>query len=259
MAFACIAGNAQTIILENKITHPNPTSLNPFNIGEIASDGVSGVGPGHSPALSVFPLADEYTVGPYNVPQIDMNRYIEFIISPDSGYKLKLSAFEFKTSMSGSPGVSPYVIRSSADNFTSNLAFTKTTFSPAVVNLSAASFQDITQPLIMRVYVHGAVDPNSRLGILEYLWRGSVEVAAGINDASVHMAKFYPNPVKDILQIDSAEPVTVIEVYNMAGQAVVQAGGAAIKETNLSQLPAGAYMVKVTTGDKTIVDKIIKL
>lgn len=259
MAFAFIAGNAQTIILENKITHPNPASLNPFNLGTVAAQGVSGIGPGRGPNLSPIATADIYTVTPYNVPQPDTNRYIEFTISPDSGYALNLSTFEFRANLSGAPNLSPYVVRSNADNYTVNVPFTKTAFGPAIINLSGGDFQDVTASVTLRVYVYGSADVNSNIGIIEYLWRGSVEAAAGIDDVSVYKTKLFPNPVKDVLQIDSAETVTSIEVYNMAGQTVAQAVGTTIKETNLSHLPAGAYMIKIISGDKTTVDKIIKL
>ncbi len=69
----------------------------------------------------------------------------------------------------------------------------------------------------------------------------------------------YPNPVKDQLniQLPENENVSQIEIYNFAGQSVLQSENR--KEINLKKLPSGSYMVKVkNTAGKIYTSKIIK-
>jgi len=52
----------------------------------------------------------------------------------------------------------------------------------------------------------------------------------------------YPNPVKDILNIDSDKPVHSIRIYNVYGTEVAHATDT--NSINVSHLPAGVYMVR---------------
>jgi len=71
--------------------------------------------------------------------------------------------------------------------------------------------------------------------------------------------KFYPNPVRDVLNISYNQDISKIEVYNVLGQKVIEnemnTNAAAI---DMSSLPNGSYLVKVTSGDQTRTIKAIK-
>lgn len=69
----------------------------------------------------------------------------------------------------------------------------------------------------------------------------------------------YPNPVKDILRIDTpqGEQITAIELYNTAGQKVAYFANE--KEISVASLQPGLYIVKaITKNDKVYNTKIIK-
>lgn len=68
----------------------------------------------------------------------------------------------------------------------------------------------------------------------------------------------FPNPVNDVLQISTAEPVTRMEVYNSLGQLVFENKGAALTQINTSAWTVGTYIAKIQIADQTITRKIVK-
>ncbi|MDR0790079.1 MAG: leucine-rich repeat protein [Bacteroidales bacterium] len=73
----------------------------------------------------------------------------------------------------------------------------------------------------------------------------------GLNDVDVAEATIYPNPVKDVLNIDCSDRVESVEVFNLFGQKVY----AGTKTTiDVSSFAKGNYVVKLHT-DKSITTK----
>jgi len=70
----------------------------------------------------------------------------------------------------------------------------------------------------------------------------------------------FPNPVSDILNIQSDQAVTGIEVLNFLGEKVYSATNFASKNYNIfmKDYPSGIYMVKIKSGDRTVVRKVVK-
>ncbi|SDE04749.1 T9SS type A sorting domain-containing protein [Riemerella columbipharyngis] len=66
----------------------------------------------------------------------------------------------------------------------------------------------------------------------------------------------YPNPVKDILYVNTLEVPTEIKVYDTLGRLV--AANTHQNTINLSQLNKGIYMVSVVVNSKKQVKKNIK-
>ena len=64
----------------------------------------------------------------------------------------------------------------------------------------------------------------------------------------------YPNPVHDILNIETALEVKSIEIYNIQGQKVLSSNQ---KQINVSDLAAGMYMVRIQDVDNNIATKKI--
>jgi hypothetical protein len=67
---------------------------------------------------------------------------------------------------------------------------------------------------------------------------------------------FYPNPVKDMMVLSSAILLENIAIYDITGQRVQEF--AATSQINLSGLASGMYFLKVESGDKTAIVKVIK-
>ena len=74
-----------------------------------------------------------------------------------------------------------------------------------------------------------------------------------LNDA----VTMYPNPVQNVLSIQSQLPITGVEVYSLLGELVLQ------RPTNYSRiyvgdLNPGIYMVKIRSNQYSVTKKLIK-
>lgn len=110
---------------------------------------------------------------------------------------------------------------------------------------------------VIRYYLHS----NANCGSQETLRTRSIKCSAtaGADDFEMADLKYYPNPVSDVLYISYTNEITAIAVYNLVGQEVmVKAINATEGTVNVSNLAAGNYLVKVTSGTETKTLKIIK-
>ena len=64
----------------------------------------------------------------------------------------------------------------------------------------------------------------------------------------------YPNPVRDILNIEIENDIQSIEIYNIQGQKVLSSNQ---KQINVSDLATGMYMVRIQDIDNNIATKKI--
>ena len=81
----------------------------------------------------------------------------------------------------------------------------------------------------------------------------------GSNDFEANSFRFYPNPVKDVLNINTVSIVDVITVYDVLGKVVLQANPDTISPSiEMSALSSGAYLVQVTIGNASKTVKVIK-
>ena len=77
----------------------------------------------------------------------------------------------------------------------------------------------------------------------------------GIEDQE-NTLTLYPNPVKEIITIDSKITVAKVEIYSILGKRVLET-----KETlkiNVSHLEQGLYLLKIYSQKGIITKKIIK-
>lgn len=123
------------------------------------------------------------------------------------------------------------------------------------------------------VYITGQLfgtadfDPSEGVYNLSTINQSSVFVAsyretvvtAGVNDFVLNNLKLYPNPVTDILNIESAQTIYSVEVYSIMGQRVmVNAVNAMSASIDMSALTGGTYLVKVVADDTVKAIKVIK-
>lgn len=70
---------------------------------------------------------------------------------------------------------------------------------------------------------------------------------------------FYPNPVKNVLNLSYNQNISSVAVYNLLGQKVIESKiKANSTQVNMSDLASGNYIVKVTSENQTKTFKIIK-
>ena len=68
----------------------------------------------------------------------------------------------------------------------------------------------------------------------------------------------FPNPATEFIKVQSNEAIYFVEIVNVAGQTVLfDAPGCSSINIDLTQLPKGTYMLKVTTKNETKTEKII--
>jgi hypothetical protein len=78
-------------------------------------------------------------------------------------------------------------------------------------------------------------------------------------DFTADVFSVYPNPVKDVLNINSKTAVDAITVYDILGKVVLTATPGAISPSiDMSGLSSGAYLVNVTIGNSSKTVKVIK-
>lgn len=86
-----------------------------------------------------------------------------------------------------------------------------------------------------------------------------VEGTLSTTDLDAQSFSVYPNPVKDVLNIQSLEAVSKIAVYNVLGQNVYSNTPKAVSPTvDMSTFKSGVYFVEVTIGNTTKTVKVIK-
>ncbi len=70
---------------------------------------------------------------------------------------------------------------------------------------------------------------------------------------------YYPNPVKNILNLSYTQNISSVAVFNLLGQQVVsKLVNANQSQIDMSELPTGAYLVKVTADNQIKTIKVIK-
>lgn len=87
----------------------------------------------------------------------------------------------------------------------------------------------------------------------------SAVVLADEDFESANGLKWYPNPVKDILNMASGSSIGTVAIYNLLGQEIqVKAIGAKEASIDVSDLAAGTYLLKVNSGEQSKTLKVIK-
>lgn len=78
----------------------------------------------------------------------------------------------------------------------------------------------------------------------------------GVADEVLSTIAIYPNPVNEMLYVNSNEPIETLIVYSLQGVVVEKASF--IKEIDVSYLAAGMYFIQLSAEGKTVTKKFIK-
>lgn len=79
----------------------------------------------------------------------------------------------------------------------------------------------------------------------------------GRDESTLSAVNIYPNPATDWIHIQGDVPVQRIEIFNLSGIVVKRIQGD-IKSVSLESLNAGTYLIRITTSEGTITNRIIK-
>ena len=88
----------------------------------------------------------------------------------------------------------------------------------------------------------------------------TVTSALGLDYLDAVHFRFYPNPVRTDLHIQSRTTIDLITVYTLTGQKIMQENGSATESIlDLSSLSAGSYLVNVASGSASKSFLIVKV
>src|SRR6218665_823234 len=262
MLMTNLSVQAQNIIFKNDINHSDPSQFNPFSIGQITDGNISATGIGRGPGLIAAAAADIYSVTGWNTPAVDLTAYLEFTLTPNTGFKINFTSQEFRCNLSGAPNLTPYVVRSSIDNYTSNIPFSQATFgAPTIVNLTGSSFQNVTTPITFRLYPFGGSGSTAFFTVNEFTFKGTVTQTLNVPTEEISSLHYYPNPIKEELSFSYDSGIETIIIYNLMGQMISSHKiNATEGKIDLSSLGAATYLIKLTSKSgavKTV--KIVKI
>lgn len=81
----------------------------------------------------------------------------------------------------------------------------------------------------------------------------------GTNNVSQNQIAFFPNPVEDILHLNSKETIDGVAVYKVTGQLVANVTYSETRnELNVAALSSGIYFVQVSSNGKIETLKVVK-
>ena len=130
---------------------------------------------------------------------------------------------------------------------------------PGVVGNTSATNTVTFTPSVSGVYYFGFnaySDPDQWK-----LFVDDISVTASLANAAFAANKFsfYPNPVKDVLNINFSKTISQVSVFNIVGQeVVVKSINDNQSQIDMSNLSKGTYLVKVTSEGLTQTIKVLK-
>ena len=84
----------------------------------------------------------------------------------------------------------------------------------------------------------------------------SLDCALSLEVFETLQAVIYPNPVRDILTIESKENIASIEVYSMLGELIASEMG--VSQIDFSSYAKGVYFLRIDTENGSVIQKIMK-
>ncbi len=82
----------------------------------------------------------------------------------------------------------------------------------------------------------------------------------GVDELSRQDVKLFPNPAQDQLQLSYSTPIQQVDIFNAEGELIFsETPDNEEASLQISQFPAGIYIVRITSGDQIITRKFVKL
>ncbi|MDR1582752.1 MAG: T9SS type A sorting domain-containing protein [Prevotellaceae bacterium] len=126
------------------------------------------------------------------------------------------------------------------------------------INMEVKKLKDKTESILFATPEKKCPKVNASAVKVGANYKGISSICSPSNIEEIIDADFaiYPNPVTDILNIQSNEPIKKVEIFNLLGQ-VVKAESYT-NSVNMARLSTGIYTVKVTTDAGVNVQKVVK-
>ena len=148
-----------------------PVSGTPYTTGQVADANITVSGIGAGSGILGVSSDNIYNAQNWNTSALDANDYFEFTLTPNPGYEIDFTSFEY-TGQATSNGPTTFAFRSSMDGYTADLG--TPTASGAIIDLSAATFQNITTAITFRIYGWNSSGFAGTFSINDFTFNGYV-------------------------------------------------------------------------------------
>jgi len=250
------AGLAQSI-WTNPITGSNPNSANPYTAGQTVDSNITVSGIGRGSGITGNAGNDRYNATAWSNSALDPDDYYTFSLTPNANYKINLSSFEF-TLQRSSTGPTNYALRSSLDNFASDITTGAFPMTAALqtVNLSGSGFQNITTAITFRIYGYTAGSNVGTASVNDFTFNGTTNTLAvdEFNKNTILIYKQY-----DGLVVSSGFPIANLVIYDLQGRLLYNRTDVNTSTTLINDLQVEnqILLVRVTTSENQVVTKKI--
>lgn len=133
------------------------------------------------------------------------------------------------------------------------------TYNPTVKDPNTWPF-DADQYLLLNVAmggISGAIDPNFQEGDMVIDYVRVFQNTASIKDDLRSEIKLYPNPVQDVLNVQSIEPINSARLYDLLGAQVLEIDDVG-NQIDLQSLDSGIYLLQLEIVGQVITRKVVK-
>lgn len=90
-----------------------------------------------------------------------------------------------------------------------------------------------------------------------YLGQNESEMVTGIGDPTADQLSVFPNPASEKVTVSNIN-ADLIQIVNTSGMVEIETTPAGTQtEISIEDLPSGVYFVKITTGDKNLIRKLV--
>ena len=86
----------------------------------------------------------------------------------------------------------------------------------------------------------------------------ALSIGVGVNEKGIEPLRLYPNPVVDGFQVNGIENTAVVNILDINGKLLSSKEVTNHAFISVNDLSKGIYVVKITTGQDSYTQKIIK-
>lgn len=156
-------------IFSNPIDGTNPNTDDPYITGQTVDPNITVSGIGRGAEISGTNTNDRYNANSWNTPSIDLDAYFYFTLTPNAGYEISFTDFVY-ASQASVTGPTSFAFRSSLDGFASDIGVP--TADGTTIDLSSATYQDITAAIEFRLYGWGASGGTGTFSVNDFTFNG---------------------------------------------------------------------------------------
>lgn len=186
--FGLTSVSGQNIIWENDIEGTNPNSSNPYTTGDVKDANITVSGIGRGAGINGTNANNRYNTNGWagantEATAVSGNKYFSFTLTPNENYAIDFYSFTCtyqKSNAANSP--TNYVLRSSVDNYTANIASGLLSGNSATsmgnIDLTGVSFQGVTSAITFRLYAWSTGTGSGTFSINDFEFKGTVAIAS---------------------------------------------------------------------------------